>query len=309
MEGLPIKTLINYYPSVAVLLAAYNGQSWIDEQVNTILSQEGVDIKLFISVDLSQDSTQEWCEELHRKHPNVFVLPYGQAFGGASRNFYRLFRDVDFFGFDFVALADQDDIWLPDKLKNAIGKILEHKSSAYSSNVLSFWGHGGHKIINKMQPQRKYDHLFQGGGAGCTYVFTSSAIQKFKVFLVNNWDLVNDVNYHDWLIYAYFRTKELQWYFDTEYTMLYRQHASNEFGSNAGIKAAIKRIVLIKSGWYKNECQKISNIVNLISQDLPYNYFRSRFYRRFFLIRHLAQLRRSFIERIILLILIIFDLC
>ncbi len=42
---------------IAVLLAAYNGMEWIEEQIASILSQKGVSIKIFISVDLSSDRT------------------------------------------------------------------------------------------------------------------------------------------------------------------------------------------------------------------------------------------------------------
>ena len=97
-------------PSIAILLSAYNGAEWIEEQIDTILKQHDVSIQLFISVDLSTDNTYDLCKELEQKKTNITILEYGERFGGAAKNFFRLIRDVNILGFDYVALADQDDI-------------------------------------------------------------------------------------------------------------------------------------------------------------------------------------------------------
>ena len=49
-------------PKVAVLLAAYNGMQWIEEQLASILCQSGVDVSIHISIDTSNDGTEAWCE-------------------------------------------------------------------------------------------------------------------------------------------------------------------------------------------------------------------------------------------------------
>ena len=61
-------------PRVAVLLAAYNGMQWIEQQLNSIFQQHGVSSMIFISVDRSTDDTLVFCEELALKHPSVVVL-------------------------------------------------------------------------------------------------------------------------------------------------------------------------------------------------------------------------------------------
>jgi rhamnosyltransferase len=55
-------------------------------------------------------------------------------------------------------------------------------------------------------------------------------------------------NYHDWLIYAYARTHGFKWYIDSYPSMEYRQHATNVFGANIGIKAFIARSNRVLSG-------------------------------------------------------------
>ena len=49
------------HPKVAVLLAAYNGMQWIEEQLASILGQSAVDVTVYISIDPSTDGTEAWC--------------------------------------------------------------------------------------------------------------------------------------------------------------------------------------------------------------------------------------------------------
>ena len=83
-------------PQVAVLLAAYNGISFLEEQLDSIVHQQAVAVTIFISVDLSTDSSYQWCCRYAKTHPQVNVLPYGHKFGGAAANFYHLIKEVDF---------------------------------------------------------------------------------------------------------------------------------------------------------------------------------------------------------------------
>ena len=55
-------------------------------------------------------------------------------------------------------------------------------------------------------------------------------------------------NYHDWLIYAFARSHNFKWYIDSYPGVEYRQHDTNVFGANVGIKAFISRIKLVLSG-------------------------------------------------------------
>ena len=130
--------------SVAVLLTAFNGIKWIEEQVESIFYQKDVNIDIYISIDLSNDGTYEWCQELALKNSNVNILPYGNHFGGAAKNFYRLIKEVDICKYDYISLADQDDIWLPDKISRAIKIINVRGLDGYSSNVIAFWEDGLH---------------------------------------------------------------------------------------------------------------------------------------------------------------------
>ena len=65
---------------------------------------------------------------------------------------------ADLTDINYIALADQDDIWKEDKLEKAIQK-LEQGFDGYSSNVEAFWENGRKKTIIKNQFQRKFDHF------------------------------------------------------------------------------------------------------------------------------------------------------
>ena len=232
---------------IAVLLAAYNGQDWIQEQVETILHQKNVIVKIFISIDFSNDDTYQICSKLERENESIIILPYGNIFGGAAKNFYRLIKDVSFSDFDYVSLSDQDDVWHYDKLFLATISLEAENARGYSSNVTAFWEDGRERLVKKSFPQKKFDYYFEAAGPGCTYVFKQQAIQKFKKFLIKNWTKVNLVELHDWMIYAYFRSQGMRWKIDDKPLMRYRQHDHNQVGLNSGLKAYLIRFKYAKN--------------------------------------------------------------
>jgi len=276
---------------IAVLLTVYNGCEFIEEQLQSILQQQGVKLHIFISVDLSSDNSYQWCCAFARKHPQITVLPYGQRFGGAAANFYRLIKEVDFTAFDSVALSDHDDIWLKDKLLTATTKLFEESYDAYSGNVMAFWDDGRQHLINKALPQRKYDYLFEAAGPGCTYVLLTEPMLLFKQLIISKWSQAEQVGLHDWFIYAFFRSHGLQWYIDPDYKLLYRQHTENQVGINKGWKANIKRLDLLRHGWCK---QQVISIAELIADH------HINVHSRLTILKHIRQLRRRFRDRCIL---------
>ena len=285
-------------PTVAVLLAAYNGKEFISEQVDSIFNQSGVSVHLFISVDLSTDDTYEWCKQLEDSNHNVTVLGYGERFGGAAKNFYRLIKEVGFSNFDYVALSDQDDIWLPSKLIHAVKLITTKKLDAFSSDVVAFWEDGREILVRKSFPQKNYDYYFEAAGPGCTYVLKVEAMQSFKGFLIENWSFVNQVESHDWMIYAYCRSNGQQWSIDDVPLMRYRQHESNQVGFNSGLKAYFKRISMVKGNWYRIEIEKTMALLATTSHfEFTLN--------RTFLVMHFWQLRRRPRDALALLTMLI----
>jgi rhamnosyltransferase len=191
-------------------------------------------------------------DEKSSQDARVVGLPYGMRFGGAAKNFFRLIKDVDVSRFDYISLSDQDDIWLSEKLSSAIGIMKKNGSDAYSGNVIAFWPDGRQRLIDKAQPQRKWDYLFEAAGPGCTYVFTRKFSIALKNTLVSKWDSIQNVMLHDWFFYAFARNNGYRWTIDKKPHMLYRQHETNQVGVNIGIRAAKSRIrIFVDNIWLK----------------------------------------------------------
>jgi rhamnosyltransferase len=248
-------------PNVAVLLAAYNGASWIEEQMASILSQTDVDLTIYISIDPSTDGTEALCQLCAERNPGVVVLPEVGKFGGASRNFFRLIRDVNLSAFDFVAFADQDDIWHLDKLHRATQTLQNTGADGYSSNVTAFWPDGRTELIDKAQPQVKWDYLFEAAGPGCTYVLSRPLFEMLKASVKAHWETLQAVSLHDWYCYAFARSHGFTWVIDPAPSMEYRQHERNQFGANTGFRSLAARFNMIRGGWWFSQVQLIAELV------------------------------------------------
>ena len=144
-------------------------------------------------------------------------------------------------------------------------------------------------------------------------MFRRQALQEFKDFLINKWRKVNSVELHDWLIYAFFRSKNMPWHIDVKVLMRYRQHETNQFGANFGLKAYIKRLKMIYSGWYRSEVEKIYNVLGIPKGLKTYNLIGVQSSQVFslekrFLIRNFYQLRRRNIDVFFLLLMVLIGL-
>ncbi|WP_336353844.1 glycosyltransferase [Pseudomonas atacamensis] len=253
------------HPKVAVLLAAYNGMQWIEEQIASILGQSAVDVCIYISIDTSSDGTEQWCSESAAREERINLLPPAGTFGGAARNFFRLISDVDLDPYDYVSFADQDDIWYPDKLWRATQAIQTRQVDAYSSNVRAFWPDGRTHVLDKAQPQVDWDFLFEAAGPGCTYVMNKAVASSLKKSTLVDWQQLHAVTLHDWYCYAHARSHGFSWFIDPKPSMDYRQHERNQVGANKGLSSLVARYKTIRDGWWFSQVQMIVRLVGLES--------------------------------------------
>lgn len=259
---------------IAVLLAAYNGMLWIEEQLASIQAQINVEIRIFISVDASTDGTAEWCLDYAKKHTNVSLLPPTDRGGGAAVNFFHLIREADIDEFDFVAFSDQDDHWHRDKLLRATTFLSANHTNAYSSNVTAFWPDGTTQLLDKAQKQVKWDHYFEAAGPGCTYVLDKSLSSFLKSQVKKSWPQLQSVTLHDWYIYALARSHGYTWYIDPVASMDYRQHENNQVGANVGLKALIARYQIIRNGWWFGQVKLIETLTSQQSSNRKRPYWQ-----------------------------------
>lgn len=270
------------HPRVAVCLAACNGMTWIGPQVDSILAQENVEIRIIASVDSSTDATEAWLRDLAARDPRVTLLPTAPTSGGAAQNFFRLLREGDFNGCDYIALSDQDDIWLPDKLARAVQRLNGSKAQGYSSDALAFWPNGRRKLIRKSQPQKIWDYLFESPGPGCTFVLDPRLMASLRAHLATCPQALTNISFHDWFVYAFARARGYSWVIDNRPYLLYRQHASNVFGANRGWLAFQRRTLMSVQGWHLKQARLIAHAVGAAHQEFvqrtlfagPWGYFR-----------------------------------
>ena len=233
---------------VLVLLAAYNGEQFIAQQLQTILNQTLKPCKILVNIDSSTDKTVAIVEDCRTKFSEIEILSSNQLFGSAAANFIHLLLNVDLANIDYIALADQDDLWNEEKLDKAIEK-LQQGYDGYSSNVEAFWDDGRKKVLVKNQSQLKFDHLFESAGPGCTFVISKKLATSLQNFLKNNQNQTSQMKqYHDWLIYAFARTNGYKWFIDGYVSMQYRQHALNDFGAHVGFSGFLARVERVLKG-------------------------------------------------------------
>ncbi|MBZ4041969.1 glycosyltransferase [Flavobacterium hibisci] len=286
--------------NILVILASYNGEKYIKDQIDSILSQEKISVSVKVFDDLSNDNTLESLK-VFKNDNQVEIVNNHISSGSAANNFLNAIKNIseeEILTYDFVAFSDQDDIWFPNKLNAASELLIKEKSSLYCSNLI-LWDQNSNKelIINKSFPQKKYDFLFEGGSAGCTYVFTSSFCIGLKKALnefdYSSWQFFS----HDWFVYFFARINHYKVSIDSNAYVLYRIHDNNVHGQlNANTLFAIReRLKLIKMGWYFKQIKRFSHhtapesIENKIYRLYSKNYFS----RLYVLVRYNFQLIRS----------------
>jgi rhamnosyltransferase len=244
---------------VLVLLAARNGSRWIGQQVDSILSQQRVDLRLIVRDDASTDST---CLELARfaGEERLTVVTATASAGSAARNFLTLIAENASATFDFVAFADQDDLWNPDKLSRACQMITSDRAVGYSSATIASWENGREQVLRLSGLPTASDFLFEGAGQGCTFVLTAALYERVRGFLATHAELTHGVHYHDWLVYALARSWELRWHFDSQPSMRYRQHTHNDTGARGTVGGIVRRLARIRDGWYGAQVRAIAGV-------------------------------------------------
>lgn len=77
------------------------------------------------------------------------------------------------------------------------------------------------------------------------------------------WIKLQELDWHDWLIYAYARKNDYKWIIDSNSHMLYRQHSHNQLGANSGLKQLKKRVEEVVSGYGISQSLKTVDFLNM----------------------------------------------
>lgn len=288
-------------PKINVLLATYNGEAYLIDQLDSIFSQVGVSVTVYARDDGSSDSTVSILESCVANGRPIKLLSSIDGGGSAAKNFKELILNADVGADTCVCFADQDDIWLPTKLKTAVN-IIDQGYDLYSSALTVFSTEkGGLSTLKGEVVFKDYDYLFQGLSAGCTYMLSPSFYSFVKSRIESNKDVLDVGFSHDWLIYTMARSFKYRIYHDSSSKILYRQHTSNVQGSLAGIQGIVYRAKNIWAHWYYDQIIFNRNFIrNTPDEIIILNALESK--DIVFLIRNCLKFRRSFLECIALLI-------
>ena len=310
-------------PHVVVLMATFNGEKHIAEQLDSILGQKAVTVTVYVRDDHSADTTTVIVERYSRQYANVILLSSLPQRMRVTRNFYSIVRDIEMVPFDYMAYADQDDIWLPDKLSAAIYSIKGSGSNCYASNLLRADENGNiikersvlkrcisYLFNSKSARQTRYDHYFEAASAGCTLVLDKTATVYFQERVQQIYDQLPGDTSHDWSTYAITRIGGFTWTIDTGSYIIYRQHADNAYGANLGRGGIGKLLEWFTSGRYLMHIRMIDSLYNNTGLHPPFmkavnGYKRSSLLSRIRLALAVSGYRRKLIHRVLLFGLIV----
>ena len=231
-------------PHITILMATCNGVRFLPAQLDSLLAQTHTNWSLMVSDDGSRDATPQILRNFDRTHPSrVTHLLEGPKLGSAAQNFMALLtqRDVPQ---GLVALADQDDVWLPYKLTRAVDHLAgipANLPAIYASeSILTDATLRARARARSKRPAATPDFrnaLVQNLFAGHSIVLNASAHR-----IVQAAGIPQNIAFHDWWLYQLIAGAGGCCLLDPAQTVLYRQHGSNAFGAALGVKGALRRI-------------------------------------------------------------------
>ena len=282
---------------VLVLMATYNGEKYIEEQIISIKNQVSCEVSFLISDDGSKDKTIDVIKKIKDTLNINLEIIKNNLKSGFGNNFYNLFYSADVNNYDYIALADQDDIFFNNKFSISIDKLNSNNAVGISSAVKCFGSSS--RILYQSTKITKYDFLFEGAGQGNTFVMSKNFFKEFQSFIKNNKQHVLNFYFHDWLLYLFCRSKNYNWVFCNKPLTHYRIHSDNVVGDKYSLNGIYLRLKKITNGWYLNEIYKANSISRLINPDIV-NLKKLNFYSLYKLI--VLNGRRKITDRVLLLI-------
>ena len=244
--------------TVTVLLSTYNGEKYLKEQIDSILGQKNVKVKLIIRDDGSNDNTKLVLDQY--KNNNMIKI-YFEENVGVGKSFWKLLSLAE--KSEYYAFCDQDDVWQSNKLFVAIEKLKANENipALYCSNT---------KLVDSNLNYIKTTNLdngkiraigsvmIQNHAIGCTTVFNRLLLDNLLRLPCK--ELKNGI-IHDSIAYklCYAIGKVV---FDKNSYILYRQHTDNAIGVPSNIiKKIFTRLKTMKKQFNFNIRSKTAMLI------------------------------------------------
>lgn len=221
---------------VVILLATHNGEEYIQEMIESILSQDFQRWRLILSDDGSGDNTMEILKSYEAKYPEkIMVYRSGQQFGSAKLHFMHLLRQ--FQEAKYLMFADQDDRWHTDKISLTLQRMKQLEQDGHIPVMV----HTDLCVVDEnlqcLNPSfMKYSNLdgsrldlrtllIQNVVTGCTMMINRALAQK-----VVGAEVKGAILMHDWWIALVASVCGVSDFLN-EATVDYRQHGDNSVGA------------------------------------------------------------------------------
>ena len=209
---------------VQILLSTYNGEKYLEEQLDSILNQKGdFSLKILVRDDGSKDGTLEILEKYSQKMEMQIIR--GENIG-VNKSLKELFMNCDT-NCDYFSISDQDDVWLENKIQTAIESLSKNKNKLKMFASRSLVTDINMNVIGKTQdPEDRvsyYNAMVQNVCPGHIQVFNKDVILKLKQNYSENIFVI------DWWIYLLVSSMgEIT--FDRRCFVKHRQHGLNSAG-------------------------------------------------------------------------------
>lgn len=218
---------------IDVLLATYNGEKYLKQQIESILNQTYKNIHLIISDDKSQDNTRKILEQYQKQDDRITVY-FQEQNQGYIKNFEFLLKKVES---NYYMLSDQDDVWLPEKIEKSIETLKKEDADLVFGDLevvdenlnTIYQSFGDFMLLNRKI--KKYITSYE-----VNYLYncvTGCTILSKKEFIKDILPLPHNTKYvpHDYWIGLIVALKGKLAYIPEKY-IKYRQHGNNQIGTN-----------------------------------------------------------------------------
>ncbi len=220
--------------SIEVVLPTYNGAAYLEAQLDSIHAQTLRPERVLLRDDGSSDGTQALISQQQRRYGDWLKVLPADGNLGCSGNVNRLLHATTA---PYVALADQDDLWLPHKLKHALALMQQLEASRGSTTPLLVHGDlelvdpGGEPLGCRYLQRQRLDPLrIDPVDLALTNVVTGCTALLNRALLKKALPIPPEALMHDWwlaLVASAFGQIDIV----EQPGVLYRQHGANLLGA------------------------------------------------------------------------------
>ncbi len=222
-------------PRISVALACYKGKPYIKEQLESIWKQTLLPFEVIIVDDASPDDTLSYVSELVAQAPIPTRLLSAANNQGSTATFGQAIQACQG---DWIALADQDDVWLPHKLQTLLSQALKEGRQAIFSDaelVNRDLEPLGHRLWENSRFDSRMKRAFgeDAFAALLRYNVVTGATLLFNASRKDLFQQIPSPWIHDYWIALTFAAQASLGYC-TDVLLLYRQHGQNQIGQKPG---------------------------------------------------------------------------